>query len=161
MLIVKYWNPLKLLIKSLWNGLKLKTLLKSESRCEDVTADVSKKRQTPDCQTSNLNNESPSGVNFINIFCKAFIRADPKSVKWYWWLDWVLTLSGSACVKAAHRMLMKLTLGVNFINILQAAFAHVNPKSTKRLGWLDFLFARSGSDFVKALRKHVGVIDPR
>jgi len=31
-------------------------------------------------------------------------------------------LLGSGCVKAAHRMLMKLTLGVNFTNILQASF---------------------------------------
>ena len=28
-----------------------------------------------------------SGLSFINIQCSAFVRADPKSVKIYWWLN--------------------------------------------------------------------------
>jgi len=39
------------------------------------------------------------------------------------WLSF-FALSGSANVKAAHRMLMKSTPDVNFINILQAAFSY-------------------------------------
>jgi len=62
------------------------------------------------------------GVNFINVLRAAFTLSDPKSVKTYWWLNWTVTLLGSACIKAAHRMLMKLTPGVNFTNILQSAF---------------------------------------
>jgi len=38
-------------------------------------------------------------------------------------------LLGSALVKAAHKMLMKLTPSVNFINILQRLFAPKNYKS--------------------------------
>ncbi len=33
----------------------------------------------------------------------AFTRADPKSVKRYWWLYWVLTLWGATGVKAARK----------------------------------------------------------
>jgi len=51
-------------------------------------------------------------VNFINVFCVAFTREDPKSVKWYWWLDWVLTLLWSTHVKAAGGTLMKLSPSV-------------------------------------------------
>jgi len=51
-------------------------------------------------------------LNFINVLRTAFTLADPKSVKRYWGLDWVLTLLGSACVKAVCRMLMKLTPGI-------------------------------------------------
>jgi len=52
-----------------------------------------------------------SGVNFINILRAAFTCADPKSIKWYRQLDWVLMLSGSAHVKAAHKTMMKSTPG--------------------------------------------------
>ncbi len=39
-------------------------------------------------------NSSP-GLNFINIPRTSFTLVDPKSVKRYWWLDWVLTLWGA------------------------------------------------------------------
>jgi len=55
--------------------------------------------------------KSTPGVDFINILCTAFMLVDPKSVKRYWQLDWVLTLSGSASAKAVRRTLMKLTPG--------------------------------------------------
>ncbi len=45
----------------------------------------------------------PSGLNFINILPTAFTGVDPKSVKRYWWLDWVLTHWGATDVKAAHK----------------------------------------------------------
>ncbi len=55
-----------------------------------------------------------SGVNFINVLRAAFMRPHPNSTKRYWRLNWNFTLSGSACVKAVLRMLMKLSPGVNF-----------------------------------------------
>ncbi len=62
------------------------------------------------------------GVNFINVFHAAFTCADPKTVKWYLWLDWVLTLSGSVHVKAACRTLMKFTPGLCVPPALTAIF---------------------------------------
>ncbi len=44
-----------------------------------------------------------SGVNFINVLGTTFVHVDPKSVKRYWQLDCVLTLSGSMSAKADHR----------------------------------------------------------
>ncbi len=67
-----------------------------------------------------------TGVNFINVFCAAFTHMDPKSVKWYWQLEWVLTLLWSVRVKDALWTLMKLTPGVNFIIILWATLAQVD-----------------------------------
>jgi hypothetical protein len=43
------------------------------------------------------------GVNFFIILWKAFVHVDPKRVKWYWWLDWILTLLGATRVKAARK----------------------------------------------------------
>jgi hypothetical protein len=42
-------------------------------------------------------------VNFIKILREAFTRADPKSAKRYRWLEWIFTLLGSLCVKAARK----------------------------------------------------------
>ncbi len=58
--------------------------------------------------TKSKDDRSP-GVDFINVFCAAFLRVDPKIVKWYWQLNWNLMLSGSAHIKAVQRTLMKLT----------------------------------------------------
>jgi len=44
-----------------------------------------------------------TGVNFINILWAAFAPVDPKSVKRYWQLDWILTLLGATGVKAVHK----------------------------------------------------------
>jgi len=57
---------------------------------------------------SSLTNARP-GVNFINILSKAFVCTEPKSVKRYWQLDWILMLLGATRVKADQRKLMKLT----------------------------------------------------
>jgi len=46
---------------------------------------------------------STSGVNFINILRTAFAPVDPKSVKRYWQLDWILTLLGATGVKAVRK----------------------------------------------------------
>ena len=49
------------------------------------------------------------GLNFINVLCTAFTLVDPESVKKIDNLTVFFTLLGSACVKAVHRMLVKLT----------------------------------------------------
>jgi len=38
---------------------------------------------------------------------------------------YIFLLLGSSCIKAAHKMSVKLTPGVNFINILHAHFAPI------------------------------------
>jgi len=63
------------------------------------------------------------GLNFIDVLGSAFMRADPKSVKKTaakWSIFFIFL--GSTSVKAAGKMLVKLTLGVNFINVIQTAF---------------------------------------
>jgi len=49
------------------------------------------------------------GLNFINVLYTAFTRSDPKSVKKTVKLSIFFMLSGSTSVKAAHKMLVKLT----------------------------------------------------
>ncbi len=39
----------------------------------------------------------------------SFTHADPKNAKRHWWLDCLFALLGSVCVKAACKMLVKLT----------------------------------------------------
>ncbi len=53
-------------------------------------------------QRGNDGVETPS-VNFINILQAAFMPVDPKSVKRYWQLDWILTLLGATRVKVVHK----------------------------------------------------------
>jgi hypothetical protein len=55
--------------------------------------------------------ETP-GVNFINVPRTAFTQADPKSVKKIVKLSVFSMFLESACLKAAHKKLMKLTPGV-------------------------------------------------
>jgi len=64
-----------------------------------------------------------TGVNFINILQAALTLANPKSAKKKTnnLLAFYL-LSGSAQVKAVHKMLVKLTPGVNFTNIFTLSF---------------------------------------
>jgi hypothetical protein len=60
----------------------------------------------------------PPGVNFINILRQAFMREDPKFVKKRQSRHQCLfTLLGPMCVKAARKMLMKLTTGQSFFNV--------------------------------------------
>jgi len=51
------------------------------------------------------------GVNFINVLRAAFTQPDPKSAKNTIKLSVFFALLGSACIKTAQKMLMKLTLG--------------------------------------------------
>jgi len=48
-------------------------------------------------------NELTLGVNFIKVLRAAFAPVDPKSVKRYWRLDWILTLLRATGVKAANK----------------------------------------------------------
>jgi hypothetical protein len=49
------------------------------------------------------------GVNYTNVLCAAFTLLDPESVKKIDKLSVFFTLLGSSHVKAAHRMLTKLS----------------------------------------------------
>jgi len=51
------------------------------------------------------------GVDFTNILCTAFTCADPKSAKKDCQLDCLFALLGSGSIKAARKMLYKLTPG--------------------------------------------------
>jgi hypothetical protein len=46
---------------------------------------------------------SAQGVNFINVLREAFAPVDPKSVKRYWQLDWILMLLGATGVNAVRK----------------------------------------------------------
>ncbi len=118
------------------------------------------------------------GVNFINILWAAFAPVDPKSVKRYWQLDWILTLLGATGVKAVHKYVGEIEPrfqclrsmqpdgsacfdyevqlccpGVNFINVLRTAFTLVGPKSVKRYWQLDWVLTLWGTTGVKAVRR--------
>jgi len=56
-----------------------------------------------------------SGLNFINVLCTALMRADPKSIKKTVKLSIFFKLSGSTGIKAARKMLLKLTPGLHFL----------------------------------------------
>jgi len=60
-----------------------------------------------------LNNRP--GVNVINVLRAAFTLADPKSTKKTVKSSSFFALSGSVSVKAAHKMLMKLTPGIRTV----------------------------------------------
>ncbi len=62
------------------------------------------------------------GVNLIYVLREAFAHSDPQSAKKTENLNVFFVLSGPACKKAAHRMLVKWRPVVNFTNILRTAF---------------------------------------
>jgi len=53
--------------------------------------------------------EQISGVNFANVLCAAFTLIDPENVRTQSSHHYYFTLLGSARLKAAQKMLMKLT----------------------------------------------------
>jgi hypothetical protein len=61
-----------------------------------------------------------TGVNFINIFCQALTHAYPKSTKNTDDLTVFFALLGSALVKAALEMFVKLTTGRCHIACLES-----------------------------------------
>ncbi len=55
------------------------------------------------CKSCSSHHSSTPAVNFINVLRAAFAPVDPKCVKRYWQLDWILTLLGATGVKAVHK----------------------------------------------------------
>jgi hypothetical protein len=64
----------------------------------------------------------PPGVNFTNVLWTAFTCTDPKSAKRHSSHNCLFTLLGLACVKAVHKMLVKLTPRANFIELIAQSF---------------------------------------
>ena len=54
------------------------------------------------CHLKSLTPTTAAGVNFINILCAAFMRADPKSAKKDSQVKQRFELLGSVCIKAAY-----------------------------------------------------------
>jgi len=79
-----------------------------------------------------------------HVYEQLFCVQIPKAQKDYQ-LDCIFYAFESALVKAAHKMLGKLTPGVNFINILQAAFVSTDPQSIKKTDNLTVFFTLLGS----------------
>ncbi len=69
------------------------------------------------------------GVDFINIFNGSFYARSSHSERTQSSCQYLLTLLGSARIKAVCRTLMKLSSGLNFINVLSTAFAQADPKA--------------------------------
>ncbi len=60
-------------------------------------------------------------LNFINVLCKAFTLADPKSVKKTVKLSIIFTLLGSTCIKAVRKTLVKLSPGGGYLEMLYSS----------------------------------------
>ncbi len=101
-----------------------------------------------------------TGVNFTNFLWAALAHANPKSTKKTVQLSVFFALSGSACIRPAHRMLMKLTPGFDFINILLTALTLVDPKSIKRYWQLDWVLMLTGSTSAKAVHRTLMMLTP-
>jgi len=89
-----------------------------------------------------------------------FALPDPKSAKKTDNFSVFFVILGSALVKSACRMLMKLTPGVNFINILRGTFTCTDSKSAKKTDGLTVFFAHLGSMCLKALNKMLVKLTP-
>ncbi len=92
----------------------------------------------------------PAGLNFINVLRSAFTRVDPESIKRYWWLNCVFTLSGSASLKGAGKTLVKFPAVVQFhqrFTCTSSIWAQRSQR-TERHWWLNCLYAST-----KAARK--------
>jgi len=99
-------------------------------------------------------------VNFTNSLWGAFTNEDPIIAKNTVKPSVFFALSGSVCVKATCKILVKLTPGVVFTNGLWDALEQPDPKRAKRHWWRDCLFVILGFSHVKALHKHVDEINP-
>jgi hypothetical protein len=66
------------------------------------------------------------------MFQAMFTHKDPKIVKIQSSFQYLLRFLRFACLKAARKMLLKLTPGVNFINVLEAAFMRTDLECTKK-----------------------------
>ncbi len=68
-------------------------------------------------------------------------------------------LLGTACTKAAFKMLKKVTPGLNFINVLRTAFLRGTQKR-KKYSQVFSLFTLSGSTSIKAACKMLKKLTP-
>jgi len=84
------------------------------------------------------------GVNFINVSGAAFVPVDPKSIKRYWQIDWILLLLGATGVKVIRNMLVKLSPRVK-----KACFKYSLIRQCESISFLDFRLLRvsTESDF--------------
>jgi hypothetical protein len=73
----------------------------------------------------------------------------------------LFVLSRPMCIKAALKMLMKLTTAVDFTNILQAVFSFADLKSAKRQSSHPCLFAFLESACIKAAHKMFVKLTPK
>jgi len=65
------------------------------------------------------------GVNFNNMLCTAFTCVDPKSVKRYWQLDWLLMLLGATRLKFDGEIDPKYFLSEVFFRFLICSYLSV------------------------------------
>jgi len=81
-----------------------------------------------------------SGVNFINVLLAAIAPVDPKSVKRYWRLDWILTLLGATGVKAAWKFVGEIEPRGQFHQCSMSSFwSRKSQKRKKLTNWQTFL----------------------
>jgi len=66
--------------------------------------------------------QGPPGVNFINILQAAFAPVDPKSVKRYWQLDWIIMLLGATGVKAVGKYVDEIDYRCQFHHHFMSSF---------------------------------------
>jgi len=78
------------------------------------------------------------GVNFINILHAAFTCADPKSIKFLSSFPYLFALLRRACIKAAHKMLMKSTPGLDWYNTTDGRYAQIFRVSPLLLDTIEF-----------------------
>jgi len=67
---------------------------------------------------------------------------------------------GASLIKAACKMLVKLTPGLNFINVVSTYFTLADPKSVKRYCRLDLVLTLLGSAHVKAVLRTLMILAP-
>ncbi len=71
-----------------------------------------------------------------------------------------LVLLGPTSVKAARKMMVKLTPGLDFINIIRTAFTPVVPQSVRTQSSCQYLFTLLGPTSVKAVRRTLMKLTP-
>jgi len=97
--------------------------------------------------------KTTSVLNFINILRTAFMHVDPKSVKRYWQLDWVLTLWGAMGVKDAHKHVGEIDQWCQFYQCCESSFYVRWAQKHKKDSQVISLFTLLGSVRIKAAPK--------
>jgi hypothetical protein len=84
---------------------------------------TSKKRKNSSLAKNKSFIESATWVDFNKILCAAFMRANPKSIKKTDCLTVFFGLLGSANIKVAPKMLVKLTPGISQTKLYFSLFS--------------------------------------